>query len=67
MKNLLIIVPCIGPGGKHVARGALVEADDKDTYNLIAAGRALDFSTKEAKDVKAEIEAESKPVAAAKK
>lgn len=58
MKKLIVIQPCIISGGKSAERGHVVEADDRDTYALIAAGRALDLATQEGKEAKAEIEGE---------
>lgn len=58
MKKLLIITPCIGPGGKPLERGNIIEADERSTYILISSGRALDADTKEAKELIAEIQAE---------
>lgn len=65
MKNLIIIEDCRA-NGKHVARGEVIEADDRTTYTLIAAGRALDLETKEGKQIKADIEAEKEEAAKAK-
>lgn len=72
MKKLLIIQPCIGPGGKPLERGNVIEADERTTYILISSGRALDADTKEAKELAAEItsekdEAKAAQVAKAKK
>lgn len=58
MKKLIIITPCIGPGGKPLGRGDIIEADERTTYILISSGRALDADTKEAKELAAEIASE---------
>lgn len=69
MKKLLIIEPCIVSGGKAAERGDVIEVDERTTYILISSGRALDLDTKEAKEIKAEIDAEkdeAKAIAVAK-
>lgn len=66
MKKLIIIEPCIATGGKPVERGDVIEADERTTFILISSKRALDLDTKEAKEIKAEIDAEKDEAKAAK-
>lgn len=66
MKKLLIIESCIVTGGKIAERGDVIEADERTTYILISSGRALDLDTKEAKELKAELDAEKDEIKAAK-
>lgn len=66
MKKLLIIESCIVTGGKTAERGDVIEADERTTYILISSGRAFDLDTKEAKELKAELDAEKDEIKAAK-
>ena len=66
MKKLLIIEPCIVNGGKSTERGDVIEVDERTTFILISAGRALDLDTKEAREIKAEIDAEKDEAKAVK-
>lgn len=66
MKKLLIIESCVVTGGKTAERGDVIEADERTTYILISSGRALDLDTKEAKELKAELDAEKDEIKAAK-
>lgn len=71
--KLLIISTCVVEGGKVVEAGQVHDtrhddaASDRQAYNLIAAGRALDLSTDEAKKALATFEAESDKVSKVKK
>jgi hypothetical protein len=67
MKKLLIVQPCIVQGGKVAERGDVVEADERTTYVLISSGRALDMDTKEARELKAEIDSEKEEAKSAAK
>ena len=66
MKKLLITESCVVTGGKTAERGDVVEADERTTFILISSNRALDLDTKEAKELKAELDAEKDEAKAAK-
>lgn len=59
MSKLLIIESTVADKGRIVNRGDVIDADEATTYALIAAGRALEASTSEAKAT-AEIIADEK-------
>ena len=51
MSKLVIMQNTVGPKGKHLSRGDVIEIEEpKDVYALIAAGRALDQASKKSED-----------------
>lgn len=65
MPKILIIESTVADKGRIVNRGDVIEVDDSTTFALIAAGRALEANTVEAKQVAEVISEEKakKPVA----
>lgn len=68
MKTLIIIQDTVVGGGAIKTRGEQHKTDNqKEIYDLVAAGRALDLSTKEGKEVAEQLEEDAKAAAKAKK